>query len=58
MGKGTRLTESELARLKACKSVQEWNDICDSIKVARNGEYPVDWLKAHIIMRQVRDSWS
>lgn len=37
------LTEEELIRLKATKSVQEWNDVCDEIKTARDNQYPPDW---------------
>jgi hypothetical protein len=37
------ITESELELLKATKSENEWNDACDKIKDARDGQYPPDW---------------
>lgn len=37
------LTPSELEILEQCQSAKEWNDACDKIKAARNGEYPNDW---------------
>lgn len=39
------LTESELARLKATKSEDEWNAACDAVKDARGGQYPHDWYQ-------------
>lgn len=37
------LTQEEITRLKATKSEQEWNDVCDEIKTARAGQYAPDW---------------
>lgn len=37
------LTPSELEMLDQCQSSKQWNDACDKIKAARNGNYPDDW---------------
>ncbi len=37
------LTNEEIIRLEATKNEQEWNDVCDEIKTARNDQYPPDW---------------
>lgn len=37
------ITAEELERLRNTKNETEWNDACDAIKKARNGDYPSDW---------------
>lgn len=37
------LTQAEIEMLEACKNPQEWNNACDQVKQARNGQYPPDW---------------
>lgn len=37
------LEDKELEALKATKSEQEWNDLCDAIK-ENHGGYPADWF--------------
>ncbi len=58
------ITEQEIALLKSCKSEQDWNNACDTIKKARKGAYPPDWwpkvkmsgLMDEILARFGRDS--
>jgi len=38
-----KITEEELASLKATRSDNEWNRVCLEIKTARGGVYPSDW---------------
>jgi len=39
------LTESEFARLNACRSEQDWADAVTAIKDARDDDYPADWYE-------------
>lgn len=39
----TEILETELASLRATRSEQEWNRLCDTIKALRGGQYPDDW---------------
>ena len=43
------LTEKELAALTNTKSETEWNDVCDSVKAAREGQYPSDWYQKVVL---------
>lgn len=43
------ITELEIQRLKDTESEAEWNAACDSIKVARGGQYPPNWY-ATVVM--------
>lgn len=55
------LTEEEITRLKATKSEQEWNDVCDEIKTARNGQYAPDWwarIMVSGLARQIKARWN
>jgi hypothetical protein len=49
------LTDEEMAVLESVTSEQQWNDACEQIKKARNGQYPRDWfarvLKSGLINR-------
>jgi hypothetical protein len=42
------LTQEELDTLKASKSGEEWNAICDAIKT-KHGGYPDDWFQKVIM---------
>lgn len=37
------ITEEEPAALGRCRSESERNEVCDRIKAARGGAYPIDW---------------
>lgn len=43
-----KLTQEELDALKASKSEEEWNTLCDGVKKAHGG-YPGDWFAKVII---------
>lgn len=43
--RAARIQQGEWDRVTACKSLAEWNTLCDEIKVAHGGEYPSDWKK-------------
>lgn len=54
------LTDEEIIRLKATKSEQEWNDVCDEIKTARDGQYPNDWFMRVMVSglaEQIKARW-
>ena len=54
------ITTEEIKKLKSTKSEKEWNDMCDEIKRARNGEYPPDWWQQIMLsglMTQISSSW-
>jgi hypothetical protein len=38
------ITDQEMAMLEACKSDDDWNAACSTIKSARGGGYPPDWF--------------
>jgi hypothetical protein len=38
------ITEAELTKLASTNTEEEWNDVCDAVKKARNGGYPTDWF--------------
>ncbi len=40
-----KLTEEEMIMIKSACGGYEWNDVCDAIKEARNGQYPPDWFE-------------
>ncbi len=37
------ITDAELKMIEDCRSEQDWNNACDAVKRARNGQYPSDW---------------
>ncbi len=39
----SELTKNEIERLNEAKTEHEWNDVCDAVKAARDGNYPRDW---------------
>lgn len=43
-GPPSHISEAELESLRACQSEEEWEQICNSIKEVRGGEYPLDWF--------------
>lgn len=54
------LTTDELNQLKSAKSEAEWNAICDSVKRARQGQYPDDWYAKVVmsgLMREISSGW-
>jgi hypothetical protein len=38
------LTEEELQSLKDSKTEDEWSALCQAVKKARGGQYPLDWF--------------
>lgn len=54
------LTEQEIEKLKATKSANEWNSVCDEIKKARDGRYPPDWWPVVMVSgmaTEIQNSW-
>jgi hypothetical protein len=53
----TPITEAELATLESAKTDTEWNNACEVIKAARDGEFPSDWyervMQAGVLIRFV-----
>lgn len=49
------LTTEEINRLRNCQSETEWNNICDDLKRARNGQYPEDWWAKVMMSGLARD---
>ncbi len=43
------LTTEETAQLNAASTEDEWNDVCDAVKKARDGDYPPDWYAKVIV---------
>ena len=43
------ITDQEIEMLKACKTEEDWDKTCDTIKKARNGKYPIDWFPKVIL---------
>lgn len=43
-GKKRKLTPREWDELKATRSEQEWDNVCDRIKAGRDGAYPTEWF--------------
>ena len=43
------LTEQELQKLQSATSGEHWNQLCEEVKAARDGEYPPDWY-ARVIL--------
>jgi hypothetical protein len=37
------ITEAEITMLESCNNEREWDDACDAVKKARDGQYPSDW---------------
>ena len=50
------ITDKELEKLKATKTVNEWNSTCNEIKKARAGNYPPDWFEKVIISGLISDA--
>lgn len=44
-----QLVADEYTKLKAAKSAEEWDEVCDEIKAARGGQYPSDWYQRVIL---------
>lgn len=42
--KSRLLTYTEEQRLKLTTSEEEWGEVCDAIKAARDGAYPQEWF--------------
>ena len=38
------ITDQEIEMLKTCKTEEDWNKACDTVKRARGGRYPNDWF--------------
>lgn len=38
------LTDDEMAALKSCETVEEWDAACKAVTDARGGSYPNDWF--------------
>lgn len=56
----TPITEKEIEKLKATKSVHEWNAVISEIQRARGGHYPDDWWPRVItseLAKQVSANW-
>ena len=54
------ITQDEELTLLDSKNDTEWNNACDAIKKARNGQYPPDWYEVVIaggLMGCVTTSW-
>lgn len=54
------LTQEELEMLEACTSPLEWQNACDKVKAARNGNYPNDWwqtMKLSGRMDKIMNRW-
>lgn len=43
------LTEEEIDALRRAETADEWDRICDEIKIARQGNYPPDWYQTVVI---------
>lgn len=55
------LTDDEFDRLLACRTEEEWNRMCDSIKAVRDGGYPTDWWPRVVksgMMSRVSRTWA
>lgn len=39
-----KITLIELGALDRCRSLVEWNRVCDKMKEDRGGHYPPDWF--------------
>lgn len=56
-----KLTEEELAALKATCSDNEWNQVCLEIKTTRGGAYPPDWwpvMMASGLAESIAKGWA
>ncbi len=54
------LTTTEIEKLEATKSAIEWNAVCDGIKRARGGQYPLDWFQKVTLtglLDEIQESW-
>ena len=54
------LTNEEINKLESAKSAAEWNQVCNEVKRARGGEYPLDWFKRVIqsgLMASASSQW-
>lgn len=55
-----KLSDRELAALKASKSQKEWNDLVEWIKSARDGKMPDDWHRTVLstgLIHEVMKGW-
>jgi hypothetical protein len=55
------ITEAELLSLNRTKSEEEWNNVCDEIKQARDGAYPPDWWPVVMqsgLAREIMADWT
>lgn len=54
------LTDAEMFRLLGTRSETEWNQVCDAIKQARDGQYPPDWWSRMMlsgVAEEIMCSW-
>lgn len=54
------ITQEELQMLEGCKSAKDWGQACDTIKKARDGDYPEDWwdkVKLSGMMDRILGRW-
>lgn len=43
------ITDKEMEMLNNCKTEDEWNNACNTVKKARRGTYPRDWFQKVIL---------
>lgn len=54
------ITDAEIRALQNCTTENQWNDVCNQIKEARQGEYPPDWwakVKLSGLMAKTTSKW-
>lgn len=54
------LNDKDIRDLEATSCEEEWNAICDRVKAAHGGQYPVDWfVKVNLsgLMGRVAVGW-
>lgn len=60
MGSTNKLTDEELASIRACRTGDEWTAATKAIKAVRDGRYPDDWYDLVIrsgLMDEVAARW-
>ena len=56
-----KLTDDEMFDLGKTRSEREWNAVCDRIKAARGGHYPIEWFRRIVrsgFMAKTQKTWA
>jgi len=58
---GSALLDEEIEALEACKTKDQWNTVCNTVKARCGGNYPSDWKEKVVdsgLKEKMEESWT